>query len=752
MVPFFVYKQNAFKQYKFLNECKIHFYILMDGISTIMFPITEQLANEFGISKKTVTSILTLIHEGASIPFIARYRKEATQGLTDTQLRAFDQRQAYLNELTQRRSAIIEQLKSQNRLTEKLESAFLHIQTKKELEDLYAPFKKEKISKVELAKKLNLEGFAHKVWGHWNAWNTIELSNLIKKTDKKLDIDELKELLTELFAEDILLQSSLLEASKAYFYKNGSINSQVIRGKKESGEKYQDYFNYSEQIRKAPSHRLLALFRAKKEGILKLSIQLSDDCFPHSLLNIVSRLDLTYTVRNNLSSFQKEILNSIWTKKIRTKLESLIFSELKEKAEIDATNVFAQNLTDLLMAPPAGQKSVLALDPGFKNGVKIAVIDKYGNYLDHEVIYPHPPQNRTEESSKRLSNLIEKYHVQLIAIGNGTASRETEQFVNKLIRHSSEEIISIMVSESGASVYSASELATQEFPELDVTIRGAISIARRLQDPLAELIKIDPKSIGVGQYQHDIKSKRLEQALENVVEDCVNHVGVDLNLASTSLLSHVSGLSLKLAENIVQYRQENNGIKSRTQLKKVKGIGAKCFEQCAGFLRIQNGNHPLDASGVHPESYSVVEEMAKTANLKVENLITNKSEIDKLKLLRSQFSHVDSYTFNDILSELTKPGRDPRPDFSYVTFDKNISTIEDLVEGMTLEGVATNIAAFGVFVDIGVHQDGLIHISQLADRFVKNPADLVKVGQIMKVEVMDVEVKRKRISLKAIGL
>ena len=720
-----------------------------------MFDIKKQLADEFNISERVVTNILNLIDEGASIPFIARYRKEATQGLSDIQLRDFNQRQSYLSELNQRRSTIIELLKSEQRLSTHLEKAFQQAKTKKEVEDLYLPYKKSKVSKTELAKKLGLEKLANTAWNSWKNWDENSISIFLEQlniSERKINVLEAKELLIELFSEEIILQLDFINSSKNYIHKNGNLISKVIRGKKETGEKYKDYFDYSEVIHKAPSHRLLALLRGKKEGILKLSIELKEDKLPHLLLDMLTRLDLHYSASKQTSYFQTQILDDIWCNKIRPKAESLIFSELKENADIDATNVFAQNLKDLLMSPPAGQKSILALDPGFRNGVKIAAIDKHGNHIAHTVIYPHPPQNKIEESKKSILSLIKKHDIELIAIGNGTASRETEKLVNTLIDEASLDVISIMVSESGASIYSASEIASKEFPDLDVTIRGAISIARRLQDPLAELIKIDPQSIGVGQYQHDIKGKQLQFALDHVVESCVNNVGVDLNLASASLLTHVSGLSAKLADNIIQFRNENGAIKSRIQLKKIKGIGDKCFEQCAGFLRIQDAKHPLDASGVHPESYPFVKLMANRLTLDVKDLMGNKSAIDQLKIERSRFTEIDDYTFNDILTELAKPGRDPRPEFTYVTFDKNVENMADLTPGLELEGVATNIAAFGVFVDIGVHQDGLIHISQLANRFVKNPADLVKVGQILKVEVLEVDENRKRIALKAVGL
>ncbi|TBR41232.1 RNA-binding transcriptional accessory protein [Marinomonas agarivorans] len=727
-----------------------------------MANIVEQLATEFSISRQTVNNILALINEGASIPFIARYRKESTQGLSDVQLREFDHRQIYLRELEQRRSSILEQLIADNRLSSQLRQALQQAKTKKELEDIYAPFKKDKVSKVELARKLGLDKLANQAWRSWKNWDIQALENFVnnlQKQDKKtLDVTKTQELLLELFSEAILLQLNFIQTCKDYIYRNGSINSKVIRGKKEVGIKYQDYFDYSESLTKAPSHRLLALFRAKKEGILKLTVKtnLENNAFPPTLLKALNKLTIEYKIPYQLSTFQTIVLEHVWQNKLVPKIETLLLAELKENADIEATNVFANNLTDLLMAPPAGQKSILALDPGFRNGVKMAAIDQYGQHVGHGVIYPHPPQNNLAESEHRLLTLLKQHKIELIAIGNGTASRETETFVHTLLKEQKDaelmNIACIMVNESGASIYSASELAAKEFPDLDVTIRGAISIARRLQDPLAELIKIDPKSIGVGQYQHDIKPKQLEQALGNVVEDCVNRVGVDINLASSSLLSHISGLSAKLAENIVQFRQQHGGISDRKQLKKVKGIGEKCFEQCAGFLRINNGKHPLDASGVHPESYGIVEEMAQKINLPVSEVIANQAALHQIKALKPTFSNVDAYTFDDILTELAKPGRDPRPDFTYVNFDKSVTTISDLQVGMTLEGVATNIAAFGVFVDIGVHQDGLIHISQLADRFVKNPADIVSVGQIIQVEVLEVDEGRKRISLKALGL
>jgi uncharacterized protein len=504
-----------------------------------------------------------------------------------------------------------------------------------------------------------------------------------------------------------------------------------------------------------PSHRLLALFRGKKESILKLSVSLkNEENYPDVLIfpHLNQLLDANLPESHRVTPLQRKYLNLAWENKLLPKLETDVLSQLKDRAEEGAIQVFADNLQDLLMAAPAGAHRVLGVDPGFRNGVKLAVIDEQGSLLDHGVIYPHGPQNRTQEASAILSQLIHKHNIGWVAIGNGTASRETEALVRALITESNLDCRAVVVSEAGASVYSASPIAILEFPDLDVTIRGAVSIARRFQDPLAELVKIDPQAIGVGQYQHDVKVTLLSKSLANVVEDCVNRVGVDINLASVSLLSYVSGLTSRLAQNIVDYRQQKGRIESRSELLKIKGIGDKCFEQCAGFLRILNGKEALDQSGVHPESYPLVQKMAAQLKLKADDLLNNNGALQQLKQLAPSFAQAGDFTYTDILNELAKPGRDPRPEFRYASFDHSVQKLEDVQEGMTLEGVVTNVAAFGAFVDLGVHQDGLIHISQLANRFVKDPRDLVRVGQVVNVTVLEVDVQRKRIALKANGL
>ena len=718
-----------------------------------MFNLENQLAKEFNISVKIVKNTLSLINEGASIPFIARYRKDQTQGLSDIDLRNFQIRQKQLQELESNKIKLIEKLTNNKQLTNDLKNSIQASQTKKQLEEIYAPYKSTKLSVFELARNLGFEKLALESWNHWTSWNDAKLLAHTKNIDGNISIEDAKIHIINLISESLLLKPDFIQACETYIYNTGMINSRVIRGKKEVGEKYRDYFDYSEAVKNIPSHRALALFRGKKEGFIKLALSLSTNEIPRLAINFLNSLNLKYAVRQNRISFiQEEILNQIWLTKVLPKIESNLLLQLKDKAENEASKVFAQNLEALLMAAPAGNKRIMALDPGFKNGVKIAVIDEQGNFLKDAVIYPHPPQNKTHQSEETLISLIKNFRVSLIALGNGTASRETDKLLNDLIKRENLDVICVTVSESGASIYSASEIASKEFPDLDVTIRGAISIARRLQDPLSELIKIDPESIGVGQYQHDIKTSRLKEALNIVIEDCVNKVGVDLNSASASLLEHISGLSPSLANNIVTYRNEHGSFNTRSELKQVKGIGNKSFEHCAGFLRIQTSDNPLDASGVHPESYPLVAEIATKLGSSIKTLISNTQAIDKIKSLRSQFPHIDHYTFEDILLELAKPGRDPRPEFKYAKFDQEIEKISDLVEGKVLEGVATNIAAFGVFVDIGVHQDGLVHISQLANRFVKDPASLVKVGDILKVEVLEVDEKRKRISLKAIGL
>lgn len=716
-----------------------------------MNSILDNLSQEFSISKKYADNIIQLFEEGSTVPFVARYRKESTGGMSDLDLRRFQERWQYLVELEKRKDSILILLAGDTSVSAAILNKIRIATSKTELEDLYAPFKKTRKTKADEAKAQGLEPLAALIWSGERSDSASAISAWCRQEGLSLSADAALDGAIEILNEHIANDSDLLKKGREELLKQGFLSSRVLRGKKEQGEKFRDYFDYQEKVSKVPPHRLLALFRGKKETILKLSVVLKDkDHFPDALMlpHLNQIFDMHLPTMPRLTSLQRRYLNLAWEKKLLPKLESDVLTQLKERAEEGAIQVFADNLQDLLMAAPAGAHRVLGVDPGFRNGVKLAVIDEQGTVLDHGVIYPHGPQNRVEEANGVLLNMIHQHHIAWIAIGNGTASRETETLINALIDGKSLSCRAAVVSEAGASVYSASPIAIQEFPDLDVTIRGAVSIARRFQDPLAELVKIDPQAIGVGQYQHDVKVSQLTKSLGNVVEDCVNRVGVDINLASASLLSYVSGLTARLAQNIVDYRQQKGRIESRSELLKIKGIGEKCFEQCAGFLRIREGREVLDQSGVHPESYSLVRTMAAQLSLKVTDLLNNNSALQTLQASAPS----GDFTYRDILTELAKPGRDPRPEFRYAAFDQSVQKLEDVQEGMILEGVVTNVAAFGAFVDLGVHQDGLIHISQLANRFVKDPRDFVRVGQVVNVTVLEVDLQRKRIALKANGL
>ncbi|GAA0247603.1 Tex family protein [Marinomonas primoryensis] len=720
-----------------------------------MNSISDNLSLEFSILKKYGDNIIQLFEEGATVPFIARYRKENTGGMSDIDLRSFYDRWQYLTELKKRKESILSLLAEDSSVSDVIRKKIQNAISKNELEDLYSPFKKARKTKADEAKEQGLQPLAAQIWaGQWS--DSVSAIEAWCRQNKVIVSAELALAgATEILNEAISNDSDVLKQGRIELLKNGVLTSRVLRGKKEQGEKFRDYFDYQEGISKVPPHRLLALFRGKKESILKLSVSLKGEKnYPDALVfpHLNQMFDTTELGSQRISSLQRRYLNIAWENKLLPKLETDVLSQLKERAEGGAIQVFSDNLQDLLMAAPAGAYRVLGVDPGFRNGVKLAVIDEQGGLLDHDVIYPHGPQNRVQEANGVLSQLIHKHNIGWVAIGNGTASRETEALIRTLITESNLDCRTVVVSEAGASVYSASPIAIQEFPDLDVTIRGAVSIARRFQDPLAELVKIDPQAIGVGQYQHDVKVSQLSKSLANVVEDCVNKVGVDINLASVSLLSYVSGLTHRLAQNIVDYRQQKGRIESRTELLKIKGIGDKCFEQCAGFLRILNGKEALDQSGVHPESYELVKHMAAHLSLKAHDLLNNNGALQQLRQLAPSFAQAGDFTYSDILTELAKPGRDPRPEFQYASFDQSVQKLEDVQEGMTLEGVVTNVAAFGAFVDLGVHQDGLIHISQLANRFVKDPRDFVRVGQVVNVTVLEVDVQRKRIALKANGL
>ncbi|WP_339723062.1 Tex family protein [Marinomonas primoryensis] len=720
-----------------------------------MNSISDNLSLEFSILKKYGDNIIQLFEEGATVPFIARYRKENTGGMSDIDLRSFYDRWQYLTELKKRKESILSLLAEDSSVSDVIRKKIQDAISKNELEDLYSPFKKARKTKADEAKEQGLQPLAAQIWAGQRSDSVSAIEAWCRQNKVIVSAESALAGATEILNEAISNDSDVLKQGRIELLKNGVLTSRVLRGKKEQGEKFRDYFDYQEGISKVPPHRLLALFRGKKESILKLSVSLKDEKnYPDALVfpHLNQMFDTTELGSQRISSLQRRYLNIAWENKLLPKLETDVLSQLKERAEGGAIQVFADNLQDLLMAAPAGAYRVLGVDPGFRNGVKLAVIDEQGGLLDHGVIYPHGPQNRVQEANGVLSQLIHKHNIGWVAIGNGTASRETEALIRTLITESNLDCRTVVVSEAGASVYSASPIAIQEFPDLDVTIRGAVSIARRFQDPLAELVKIDPQAIGVGQYQHDVKVSQLSKSLANVVEDCVNKVGVDINLASVSLLSYVSGLTHRLAQNIVDYRQQKGRIESRTELLKIKGIGDKCFEQCAGFLRILNGKEALDQSGVHPESYELVKHMAAHLSLKAHDLLNNNGALQQLRQLAPSFAQAGDFTYSDILTELAKPGRDPRPEFQYASFDQSVQKLEDVQEGMTLEGVVTNVAAFGAFVDLGVHQDGLIHISQLANRFVKDPRDFVRVGQVVNVTVLEVDVQRKRIALKANGL
>ncbi|WP_133013081.1 Tex family protein [Marinomonas flavescens] len=720
--------------------------------------LENTLSREFSIQEKYSRNILAMFEEGATVPFIARYRKESTGGMLDVDLRRFHERWQYLVELEKRRMSILTVLENKPDCPKGVITKINQAITKSELEDIFAPFKTTRKSKASEAIEIGLKPLAEDLWAGTLSEQPKDLVQWMKNNSLEMEVQKALEGALDIIIETLSQDTELLKQGRSLLLSIGEVQSKLVRGKKDLGEKYRDYFDYSEAVKKIPSHRLLALFRGKKEAILKLSINLPNETVDLSRLNLdhLAFIFSPQVERNaalcKLSVNQKRYLFLAWEKKLSAKLESDIFSVLKEQAEEGAINVFANNLNDLLMSAPAGPHRVIGVDPGFRNGVKLAVINEFGEVVDHGVIYPFTSDAQKQKAISSLLNYITQHNVEWLAIGNGTASRETEQLANQLIEKEGLSCRAVVVSEAGASVYSASDVAISEFPDLDVTIRGAVSIARRFQDPLAELVKIDPQAIGVGQYQHDVKPAQLASSLANVVEDCVNKVGVDVNLASASLLSYVAGLSNRMAQNIIDYRRQKGRIESRGELLKVKGIGAKGFEQCAGFLRVLEGCEVLDSSGVHPESYPLVRTMAKAMNMQIQSLLGNVSAINQLQLKFADFSGVDRYTFDDTLKELAKPGRDPRPEFRYAEFDQGVQSMSDLVEGMSLEGVVTNVAAFGAFVDIGVHQDGLIHISQLADRFVKDPRDLVRVGQVIKVTVLEVDEKRKRISLKATGL
>jgi len=713
-------------------------------------PIFQQIADELSVKTQQIEATVALLDEGATVPFIARYRKEVTGGLDDNQLRTLHDRLGYLREMAERRESILNSIREQGKLTEQLEADIRAAETKNRLEDLYLPYKPKRRTKGQIAIEAGLEPLADALFAD-PTLNPEEqaagyLNEEHKITSAKDALDGAKYILMERFSEN----ADLIAKLRDFLTHNGVLSSRVNTGKETEGAKFSDYFEHDEPIKSVPSHRALAMLRGRNEGILSLALGLgeTEDNTAHPCEAMVADHWQIKNLGRAADAWLSEVVRWTWKIKLSTHLETDLVGQMREQAESQAIDVFAHNLKDLLLAAPAGAKATIGLDPGLRTGVKVAVIDATGKVVDHGAIFPTPPQNKIQEAEAVLVALCKKHDVELIAIGNGTASRETDRFVADVFKaHPELKARKVMVNEAGASVYSASEFAAKEFPELDVTIRGAISIARRLQDPLAELVKIDPKSIGVGQYQHDVSQPQLAKSLDAVVEDCVNAVGVEVNTASAPLLARVSGLSQSLANNIVSYRDENGAFTTRDQLRSVPRFGDKTFEQAAGFLRIANGDNPLDRSAVHPESYTVVEKIASKNHREIKQVI---GDSDFLRALKAG-DYVDEKfgvpTVTDIIKELDKPGRDPRPEFKTASFQDGVEKISDLETGMILEGTVTNVTNFGAFVDIGVHQDGLVHISALSNTFVKDPREVVKAGDIIKVKVLEIDEGRKRIGL-----
>ncbi|EEX39214.1 Tex family protein [Vibrio furnissii] len=713
--------------------------------------ICQSIAKELNVRSEQVIAAVKLIDDGNTVPFIARYRKEVTGGLDDTQLRTLDSRLAYLREMDDRRQTILKSIQDQGKLTPELEQAIQDADSKTRLEDLYLPYKPKRRTKGQIAIEAGLEPLADQLWTQPETDPEREAARYIAADkgidDTKAALDGARAIVMERIAED----ANLLEKIRQHLTRNAEIVSRVVEGKERDGEKFKDYFDHHEPISKVPSHRALAMLRGRNEGFLTLTLnadpELEETARQSYCETLIAEHYGIHLSQAAADAWRKQVISWSWRIKVSMHMETELMGAMKERAEIDAIDVFATNLKDLLMAAPAGPRATLGLDPGLRTGCKVAVVDATGKVLATDTIYPHQPHNQYDRAMASVAALVKQYHVDLIAIGNGTASRETDAFTADLIKRGNLNVQKVIVSEAGASVYSASELAANEFPHLDVSLRGAVSIARRLQDPLAELVKIDPKSIGVGQYQHDVSQSMLAKRLDAVVEDCVNAVGVDVNTASPALLTRVAGLSSTLAQNIVDYRDENGRFDSRSALKKVARLGPKAFEQCAGFLRIMGGKNPLDASAVHPEAYPVVKNIAEKNQKAIQALIGNSEFLRNLRAVDYTDEHFGVPTVSDIIKELDKPGRDPRPEFKTATFAEGVNEVSDLEIGMVLEGVVSNVANFGAFVDIGVHQDGLVHISALTDRFVSDPRDVVKAGDIVKVKVMEVDVQRKRIAL-----
>ena len=716
--------------------------------------IATRIAEELNVKTQQVTATIELLNDGATVPFIARYRKEITSGLDDTQLRHLEERLIYLRDLEERRIAVIKAITEQDKMTDALKTSLLSADTKTRLEDLYAPYKIKRRTKAQIAREAGLEPLLDALLENSSLMPTDTAADYINEEAGFSDAELVLEGTRQIFLERVAEQADLVGELRDYVWDNAQIISTVVDGQEKQGQKFKDYFDYTENLKAIPSHRALALFRGRTENILRIKffIKKQDDLENFADMGICDLMVAKFfSISNNNHAADAWLLESArwgWRVKVSMQLENELLIKLREAAEDEAIKVFGDNLKDLLLAAPAGMRTTLGLDPGLRTGVKVVVVDQTGKLLDQATIYPHVPKKQWDQSLSILSKLSEKYQVDLISIGNGTASRETDKLAKELIKQNPKlKLTSIVVSEAGASVYSASELAAKEFPDVDVSIRGAVSIARRLQDPLAELVKIEPKAIGVGQYQHDVNQYSLARKLDAIVEDCVNAVGVEINTASVPLLAKVSGLSESLAKNIVEHREQHGAFKNRQQLLKVARLGPKAFEQAAGFLKIQNGDNPLDASSVHPESYPIVERILKKNEKQILDIIGDKKFLNTLAANDYISDTIGELTIRDIISELEKPGRDPRPEFKSASFKDGIETVKDLKPEMILEGVVTNLTNFGAFVDIGVHQDGLVHISAITNKFIKDPREILKTGEVVKVKVMEVDAARNRISL-----
>jgi protein Tex len=727
--------------------------------------IESRIAQELSATVHQVAAAVALLDEGSTVPFISRYRKEATGGLDDTQLRNLQERLIYLRELEERRTAILASIDEQGKLVPALRASIEQADTKQRLEDLYLPYKVKRRTKAQIAREAGLDSLATALLDDHRLTPEIEAAQYLKPAfttdqgenpgvpDVKAALDGARQVLMEQFAEDAELLASL----RGHLQDHGVLTSTVAEGKEEAAAKFRDYFAYRESLRTVPPHRALALFRGRKEALLKVSLKLPEDiqaeadAGPAKFNTCEQKIAARFNIADRKQPADAWLLQTAgwtWQVKLTWQLETDLLTELRERAEEEAIRVFAHNLHDLLLAAPAGPRVTMGLDPGLRTGVKVAIVDRTGKLLETATVFPHVPRNDWNGALETLGRLARKHAVDLISIGNGTASRETDKLAGELMKLVPDrKLTKVVVSEAGASVYSASQLAADEFPTLDVTLRGAVSIARRLQDPLAELVKIDPKSIGVGQYQHDVMQSRLARSLDAVVEDCVNAVGVDVNTASSALLARISGLSTSLAEKIVTHRDQHGAFASRDELKKVPRLGAKTFEQAAGFLRVMQGENPLDASAVHPEAYPVVERILAELKRPARELIGDVATLKKLNPSNYTDERFGLPTVRDIFTELEKPARDPRPEFKTAEFKDGIEEIKDLRAGMILEGTVTNVTNFGAFVDIGVHQDGLVHISMLSNNFVKDPHEIVKAGQVVKVKVLEIDEKRKRIAL-----